>query len=290
MNDTPIKHVSDTAFMVAAWRAKEMDRPDALFRDPLAAKLSGEHGKKILAGLPKNAFLGGWTVVLRTHIIDDFIQRAIAEGIDTILNLGAGLDTRPYRMDLPASLRWVEVDYPHVIEMKDKALADDKPRCQLERFSIDLADISARNKFLDDMSARSNKILVLTEGVIPYLSESAVASLGADLHSRSSIRYWIADYFSQASYAYRRRTGMTKTLVNAPFLFQPEDYFGFFTKAGWKKKEIRYFADEAKKLNRPPPFPLQTRIIMTVARWILPSARRQALNKFAGYVLFEPIQ
>ncbi|EQD41494.1 methyltransferase, putative, family protein, partial [mine drainage metagenome] len=97
MNESVINQVSDTALMAAAYRAIETDRPNAMFHDPLAAKLAGEQGRKIIGSLPKQAFIGGWTVVIRTRIIDDFIQGAIAEGVDTILNLGAWLDTRPYR-------------------------------------------------------------------------------------------------------------------------------------------------------------------------------------------------
>jgi O-methyltransferase involved in polyketide biosynthesis len=63
-------------------------------------------------------FLGAWSVVIRTVIIDDLIKQEIGEGVDTILNFGADLDTRPYRMDLPKTLRWVEGDYPPVIELK----------------------------------------------------------------------------------------------------------------------------------------------------------------------------
>ena len=72
-------------------------------------------------------------MVIRTVIIDDLIKRAIAKGVDTIINLGAGLDTRPYRMDLPRSLRWIEVDYFHVIALKETRLAEETPRCRLER-------------------------------------------------------------------------------------------------------------------------------------------------------------
>jgi len=89
--------------MVAAWRARESERPDALFREPLAARLAGEHGRRIIEHLPRRTFVGGWSAVIRTCIIDDLIRSSVAEGTDTVLNLGAGLDTRPYRMDLPAS-------------------------------------------------------------------------------------------------------------------------------------------------------------------------------------------
>jgi methyltransferase (TIGR00027 family) len=162
-----IQHVSDTAFMVAGFRAAESERPRPLFRDPLAAKLVGDHGEKILATIPRH-FVGAWSVVIRTVIIDDYIRQAIAAGVDTILNLGAGLDTRPYRIDLPNSLRWIEVDFPHMIELKEQRLAGEKPSCRLERIKLDLTDRALRRQLFADVSAWAGKILVLTEGVIPY--------------------------------------------------------------------------------------------------------------------------
>lgn len=284
-----INQVSDTAFMAAAYRAMETNHPNAIFHDPLAAKLAGERGIKIIDNLPKQAFIGGWSVVIRTRIIDDFIQGAITEGVDTILNLGAGLDTRPYRMELPESLRWIEVDYPHVIELKEARLAGEAPRCRLERVRLDLADVDARRTLLDDVAAQSKKILVLTEAVTPYLSEDAVASLGADLRSHESIGYWVVDYFSPASYEYRRRSGMSKSMEKAPFLFEPEDYFGFFSRSGWKPKETRYFAIEAERLGRPAPFPLVARFLMRIQGFFASPARRREMQQYAGFVLFEPV-
>ena len=84
-----IQNVSDTAFMVAGFRAAENERPNPLFRDPLAARLAGEHGGEILATMPYSV-VGAWSVVIRTVIIDELITRAIGEGVDTVLNLGAG--------------------------------------------------------------------------------------------------------------------------------------------------------------------------------------------------------
>ena len=283
-----ISQVSDTAFMAAAYRTMETNHPNAIFHDPLAAKLAGDRGKKIIDSLPKQAFIGGWSVVIRTRIIDDFIQDAIDEGMDTILNLGAGLDTRPYRMKLPESLRWIEVDYPHVIELKETRLSGETSRCLLERVRLDLADVDARRTLLDEVAAQSKKVLVLTEAVTPYLSEDAVASLGADLRSYESIRYWIVDYFSPASYEYRRRSGMSKSMKNAPFLFEPTDYFGFFLRIGWKPKETCYFANEAERLHRPAPFPLATRFIMRILGFFASPERRREMKQYAGIVLFEP--
>lgn len=288
MNESVINQVSDTAFMAAAYRAMETDHPNSMFHDPLAAKLAGEQGRKIISSLPKKAFIGGWTVVIRTRIIDDFIRAAIADGVDTILNLGAGLDTRPYRMELPESLRWIEVDYPHVIDLKETRLSGETPRCRLERVRLDLADVDARRTLLDKVATQSKKVLVLTEAVTPYLSVEAVASLGDDLRSHESVRYWVADYFSPASYEYRRRSGMSQAMKNAPFLFEPKDYFDFFAQIGWKPKETRYFAIEAERLRRPAPFPLAIRVVMRIAGIFASPQRRREMKCYAGFVLFEP--
>lgn len=283
-----INQVSDTAFMAAAYRAQESRRPDALFHDPLAAVLAGDRGRKIIDNLPRKAFVGGWSVVIRTRIIDDFIQGAIANGVDTVLNLGAGLDTRPYRMELPESLHWIEVDYPHVIEFKEARLAEETPRCRLDRVPLDLADVDARRRLLDEIATQSQNILVLTEAVTPYLSEQAVASLGTDLRSRESIRYWAVDYFSPAAYEYRRRSGMSTSMAKAPFLFEPEDYFGFFARIGWTPQETRYFAIEGERLRRPAPFPLATRILTRIFSFLASPKSLREMKQYAGFILFEP--
>jgi len=80
MPDTPIEDVADTAFMVAMERAMEGDRPDALFRDPLSAKLAGERGRRIVESLGKHAVVSTWTLAMRTCIIDAYIQESLAAG------------------------------------------------------------------------------------------------------------------------------------------------------------------------------------------------------------------
>lgn len=288
MTDPLIKNVSDTAFMVAAYRAAESERRKPLFVDPWAGKLAGDRGRKIIANLPSRTFLGGWTVIIRTCIIDDFILAGIAQGVDTVLNLGAGLDTRPYRMALPSSLRWIEVDYPHMMDFKEDCLRGEKPRCELQRIGLDLSDTPIRRKLFASISEGSAKILVLTEGVIPYLTEEAVASLANDLREIRRVRFWITDYFSPSSYAYRRRSGMADTMRNAPFLFEPKDCLAFFERLGWRKRDIKYLAVEARKLRRPPPFPLLTRLLMKLGRVLLPKDKRRSLSEYAGYVSLEP--
>jgi methyltransferase (TIGR00027 family) len=282
-----IEKVSDTAFGVAYFRALESARPDALFHDPLASVLAGEQGKKMAAAMPSPA-MARQIVIIRTRIIDDYIQLAIAQGVDTIVNLGAGLDTRPYRMDLPESLLWVEADYPHVIEFKEQHLAAEKPRCRLESVKLDLADVSSRRQALAGISARANKMLVLTEGVLPYLSTEEVSSLAHDLKQLEKVRYWIVEYVSPETAKYRQHRRVRRKMKNAPFKFAPPDWFGFFAEHGWRPKEIRYLVEEAERLHRPIELPLRLKIPFMIGGLFAPKERGDAFRKFQGYVLLQP--
>jgi methyltransferase (TIGR00027 family) len=281
-----IQHVSDTAFMIAGFRALEGERAEPLFRDPLAWKLAGEHGRNILATIPK-AFVGAWSVVIRTVIIDDFINRAIGKGVDTIINLGAGLDTRPYRMQLPETLRWIEVDFPSVIELKEAELAEERPNCRLERVKLDLTERERRKQFLADVAAQAGSILVLTEGVVPYLTNTEVAELAADLRAVDRIRFWIVDYFSPQALRYGRKL-RSRFMRNAPFRFEPTSWFGFFDVRGWRASEVRYIAEEAERLGRPIPLPFYRRLWLTLASVLISRSRRERLKHFAAYVLLTP--
>jgi len=97
------------------------------------------------------------------------------------INLGAGLDARPYRMQLPAFLQWVEVDLPEIIAYKEAILANEEPRCRLERICLDLSDAEARRTLLAELDRRAKKIVVMSEGLLIYLSTEEVGSLAKDL-------------------------------------------------------------------------------------------------------------
>jgi len=281
-----IQNVSDTAFLVAGFRGMETDRPNPLFRDPLAWKLAGEHGRKIIDTVPRR-FLGAWSVVIRTVIIDSFIRSAIAEGVDTVLNLGAGLDTRPYRMDLPKDLRWIEVDYPHVIDLKNERLTDETPNCALERVELDLTDRAARQKFFAEVNARAGAVLILTEGVTPYLTEDDVGALADDLRGMDKLRGWIIDYFSPKALNYGRKI-RARFMQAAPFLFQPKDWFAFFEEHGWHAQEVRYLGDEAEELRRPPPMPLLMKGWLKLVGLFMSRERRRDMMRQVAYVLLVP--
>lgn len=288
MTPTPsIRHVSDTAFLVAHCRAVESARRDALFHDPLAERLAGEKGRAITESFPFAAMVR-WNVAIRTVIIDAFVTKSIGRGVDTVLSLGAGLDTRPYRLDLPRDLNWIEVDYPDVITFKNERLADAAPRCRLERVALDLEDAAARRELFSRVDARASRILVLTEGVILYLQEDRVASLADDLRSLAHVDGWIVEYLSPESLAYRERAGLNRLSEQARFNFKPADWFGFFATHGWRPREIRYLPVEGARLGRRTPLPRRVRLIVSLLCRLAPREKRAPLDRFAAYVMLEP--
>jgi methyltransferase (TIGR00027 family) len=281
--ETPIEHVSDTALWVAYYRVLETERPDALFKDSLAKKLLGERGEKIAKFMDQTAAYTQQNVIIRTYIIDRFIEGLVANGVDMVINLGAGLDTRPYRLKLPEYLRWVEVDYPHMMEMKTTTLATDKPVVALERVSLDLADLEGRRKLFARLAGESRRAVILTEGVLPYLSQDAVSALAADLHAHSQFEFWICDYMAKETYKYIKDPKRMVRLKNAPFQFFPDDWFGFFKARGWDVDNIQYIQQTTVDLKRPMPMPLIARLL---APFFPPKVRARFL-KMSGYMILK---
>ena len=277
IDEGAIAGVSDTALWIAAVRARESRRPDAVFQDPLAGFLAGTRGPAIARAMPRPAMVH-WAVVARTCAIDRLIAHVVAEGADLVVNLGAGLDTRPYRMNLPAHLTWVEVDLPALIEGKDRLLSGHVACCQLERVALDLSDRAARRRFLDACGLRSTNALVLTEGVLPYFSNEAVAALARDLRD-SLFRFWIQDFDNAG-----RRTlprGWAGKLAAAPFLFEPDDWFGFFRAEGWAPLDTISTLDQAEHLGRPYPLDFPHGLL---AR-LVPKEMRRRILRLSGAVL-----
>ena len=123
-----ITHISDTARWVAYYRAMETMRPDAIFRDPFAERLAGPEGLAIVESMKRGRQMA-WAMIVRTAIIDAFLMDAIrGKGVDLVVNLAAGLDARPWRLDLPANLRWVDVDLPGILDYKVEMLKDETTR------------------------------------------------------------------------------------------------------------------------------------------------------------------
>ena len=237
MSALPISNVSDTARWVAVYRARESARPDALFHDPFAHVLAGERGEAIAALMPRQA-RSGWPLVTRTKLMDEMILERIGQGCDCVVNLAAGFDTRPYRLDVPPTLRWIEADLPALTEEKEQLLQGAEPRCQLRRIKIDLADSVVRVAMLKEALGASTNALVITEGLLVYLDETQVRALAADIAAQAGIRWWILDLASPSLLQMMKKS-MGPQLANAPMKFGPPNGVAFFEELGWRPTHIQ---------------------------------------------------
>ena len=275
-NGHRITHVSDTARWTALHRATESARPDALFSDPLAERLAGEHGRAIVANAPR-AQRSGWWLVARTKLIDEAIAEAIAAGCDRVLNLAAGLDTRPYRLDLPPNLIWIEADLPPLLAEKSELLADQTPRCRLTRTAVDLIDPVARGAFLDEALDGASKALVLTEGLLMYLEDRDVVGLSEAI-KRPEVAWWMVN-FTGPQLKKTMNSRIAGMRQNAPFKFAPENGVAFFEELGWRTLEVQSLLAAAHRFRRLP-------ILRRPAAWLpQPDPRHPGGRPFAAVAL-----
>ncbi|HEX7113153.1 MAG TPA: SAM-dependent methyltransferase [Mizugakiibacter sp.] len=280
--DTPIRNVSDTASWVAIYRAMESERADALFRDPYARRLGGARGEAIVRAMPRGA-ASAWPMIVRTAVMDEIVLRCVRDGAATVLDLAAGLDARPYRLDLPASLRWYHVDMPAMVDYFREQMAGETPRCALEFVAADLRDADARREVFSRAAAHG-PVLAITEGLLVYLEAAQVADLARALHDVARAKWWLTDLASprllkmlEKRWAPRLRAG------NAPFRFGPAEGTAFFAPHGWREAEFRSTWDEAVRLKRT----MRGAWLWSLLGRLQPRQRREELRRMSGIVLLE---
>jgi methyltransferase (TIGR00027 family) len=245
-----VRNISDTALLAAIYRARETERPDAVFRDPFARRLAGERGDQIAKSMPFSE-RGTWAWIARTYAYDEFIKQQVREGVDMVVNLAAGLDARPYRMNLPASLHWIEVDLPGILDYKEEILRGEKPACILDRVRLDLSDLAVRRQLFAALGGSAKSVLIITEGLLIYFSRDEVASLAQDLAAVPAFHHWIIDIASPGLLKMLQK-GMGPQISegNAEFKFAPEEGPKFFTAHGWDVVDVRSTLKTAARLKR----------------------------------------
>jgi methyltransferase (TIGR00027 family) len=278
-----IRHVSDTALWVAMYRALESERPDALFRDPYARRMAGERGVAIVQSMPRARSMG-WPMVVRTQVMDEIVLRSVSGGARTVLNLAAGLDARAYRLDLPESLLWIDVDLPDVIAHRREQLKDANPRCRHEHVAADLSDSGA----LDGVLARARDwdppVLAITEGLLVYLTADQVTTLARRLHRQPKIASWLIDLASPLLLQMLKRTWQAHlSAAGAPLQFAPPEGTAFFAPLGWREAEFRSTWDESLRLRRTVRFAPLWQLLSRLRS----AETRERYRRMSGIVLLE---
>ena len=279
---TPLTHISDTARWVAVYRAMETERPDAIFKDPFARRLAGAQGEAIVQALPQGR-TWAWPMIVRTAVFDEMILRTVAaDGVRTVLNLAAGLDTRPFRLSLPSDVRWLDADLPDMIAYKRAQLATETPRCRLEFVEIDLRD-AERRRALFARAVERGPVLAITEGLLIYLTADQAGALADDL-ARAGIRWWLLDIASPRLLKMMLKTWQRPLKeAGAPFQFAPEESTRFFEPHGWQEREWRSIWEESLRLKRS----MRLAWLWSFIGRFYPKRTREQFRRFSGVALLE---
>jgi methyltransferase (TIGR00027 family) len=231
--DNTKQAVAATGLLVAAMRAEESVRDDALFRDPFADRLAGGDGRALLAESRAETNQPSAPIIVRTRLYDEALLRA--HGASQAVILAAGMDARSYRLSWPEDTTVFEVDQSRVIAIKDERLTGEQPRCRRVAVGVDLADdwpkVLVSRGF--DPAART---VWLIEGLLQYLDAPDVDRLFARadaLSAPGSVLLYdvvgtalLATPFLAATLAYMEKLG-------APWVFSSDSPAALVEDRGW---------------------------------------------------------
>ena len=164
-----MKPVSRTAFYCCGLRMRDAREDRPLCGDTYAQLFMSEDG---IAYLKK--FDGHWgpnsSNLVRHRLIDDIVRAEVSEDPRLrVFTIGAGFDTRPYRVD---GGRWVELDAPELMAYKEERLPAADARNELVRIPIDFDTERLEDKLAP--FATDERALFVIEGVLMYLDVATI--------------------------------------------------------------------------------------------------------------------
>jgi methyltransferase (TIGR00027 family) len=229
-----------SAYWIAAVRARESERPDRLFDDPFARDLAGDRGFAVMAASERASGGENSFIPVRVRWFDDMTMAAVASGVRQVVLLGAGLDTRPYRLDLPDDVDWYELDRSEVFTAKNAGLAAFEARCRRHDVAGDVSGDWV-TPLLDAGFDRGGRTLWLAEGLFFYLTEPAIVAMLSEAARLSAAGSLVAadvmpetGLDSPAMRPYRDWCERN----NVPPPFGADDPTALLTAGGWRPERV----------------------------------------------------
>jgi O-methyltransferase involved in polyketide biosynthesis len=154
--------------MIPLWaKAADFRSPHSILHDEQANRIVGSIDydfEKVSKGF------GRELLVVRSRQYDDWLKDFLRRNPEAVvLHTGCGLDARITRIDPGPGVRWFDVDYPEVIELREKFY---HPRAGYQMLSASLADPAWLEKIPNDRPA-----MLIADGVLEYLTREQVAAL-----------------------------------------------------------------------------------------------------------------
>jgi methyltransferase (TIGR00027 family) len=230
--DTTKHAVAATGLLVAAMRADESARDDALFRDPFAERLAGDEGRRLLEESSAETGQSSGAIVVRTRLYDEALLKP---DVSQVVILAAGMDARSYRLPWHDGVTVFEVDQPHVIAIKDERMAGERPRCRRVGVGIDLADDWPKALRAQGFSPAEKTVWTI-EGLLQYLEAPDVDRLFArvdELSAPGSALLYdvVGKILLDAPFLAPTREFMEK--LGAPWVFGSDAPAALVEKHGW---------------------------------------------------------
>lgn len=276
MTELPVG-VGWTSLLTAYGRAQESRAADPLFVEPLAEKFVTA---ALSAPAPPGADLPalgparddgssetwnglGFYFAQRTPFYDRHVLDAVRAGVRQVVVVGAGLDTRAYRLGLPADVTVFELDTEPVLSFKAQVLADEGalPSCRRVPLVADLQGDWAGTLPAGGFD-RDEPALWVVEGLLMYLDQDEADRLQSTITDLSVAGSRVAgEYFNRpptrADVGYETLDAdeqATWDLLLTAFrpndLGEPADWLA---RHGWRADEVTDVVTEARRAGRPVP-------------------------------------
>ena len=133
-------------------------------------------------------FLGhNYYVVARTRYIDDYLSECIAQGIEQLVIMGAGFDSRPYRFDDLKKIKVFEIDHPATQARKKekvRRIFGSLP-AHVVFVDVDFAHENMETKIALSGYDKNVRTLFIWEGTTPYITLEAIDKTLAFVSSNS---------------------------------------------------------------------------------------------------------
>lgn len=227
------RQLGATARWTAAVRAAETEREDRLFKDRWAARLAGAEGMTWMAQRTAESVVA---IVLRTRFFDDYLQRMVhEEGLRQIVLMGAGMDTRAFRLFWPDGTRLFELDQAPVLAEKEAALQGVAARCERVAVAADLAKPWEKALFEAGFDPLQPAAWLL-EGFLFYLTSEQVRDLlGRALHVAAPGSACGFDAINELTLTspYTKAWVQMQAEAGAPWRGTLDDPVAFLAQRGW---------------------------------------------------------
>lgn len=215
---TQTNTISNTAFYCCGIRMEDALRKNPVCNDQFAKYFMDEKALEIYEPF-RSETMANISNVTRCRIIDDILRDEIAKNAKiNVITIGAGFDTRPYRLQ---GGQWLELDEPQIIDYKNERLPASECKNNLERVSICFSGESLSEKL--KTVAKNEPVIIVIEGVFMYLEPDNIINTINALQSCFAKHVLLCDLMNKNFYEkYAQKTHAKLVDAGGTFTTRPE--------------------------------------------------------------------